>query len=256
MSSILNSAERAGNYTDVNNYVMARHIIAYNTVKNVIGKKVLELGCGTGYGMRQLAPLVDTYIGLDKFTNPNAEVPQNAAVFTADFPNLQNIASNSFDSIICFQVIEHIQDDVKLVTEAARILKPGGKLYLTTPNILTTLTRNPYHIREYTPTQMANTIAKGFTNFTVKGVYGNQKVMAYYNANKASVQKILKWDVLKLEKNLPAALIKIPYNVMNNFNRKKLYNSSTDLTASITADDFFIDTVNDACLDYFVIAEK
>ena len=53
-----------------------------------------------------------------------------------------------------FQVIEHIKDDEKFVQEIHRVLKPGGKLILTTPNILMSLSRNPWHIREYNPTEM------------------------------------------------------------------------------------------------------
>ena len=50
---------------------------------------------------------------------------------------------NSIDFVVTFQVIEHIKDDEKFVQEIHRVLKPGGKLILTTPNILMSLSRNP-----------------------------------------------------------------------------------------------------------------
>ncbi len=256
MLSFLNTAERAGKFVDINNYVLNRHVIAYNSAKQYIGKVVLELGCGNGYGMKLLADQVDAYIGIDKYTTINPPMASKTAIFKAELPLLDNIGDNSFDSAICFQVIEHIEDDKTLLKEIKRVLKPGGKLLLTTPNILTTLTRNPYHVREYTPTEMKNVVATAFDNFEIKGVYGNEKVMKYYNANKESVAKILKWDIFKLEKNLPAGLVKIPYNIMNNLNRKKLYDASADLTSSITADDFYLDTLTDEALDYFVIGTK
>jgi 2-polyprenyl-3-methyl-5-hydroxy-6-metoxy-1,4-benzoquinol methylase len=40
----------------------------------------------------------------------------------------------TFDQIICFEVIEHIKDDKAVVKALAHMLKPGGKLLLTTPN--------------------------------------------------------------------------------------------------------------------------
>ncbi len=44
-----------------------------------------------------------------------------------------NAPGNSYDTIICYHVLEHIHDDTKAISELYRILKPGGKLILQTP---------------------------------------------------------------------------------------------------------------------------
>ena len=49
-----------------------------------------------------------------------------------EIPPLHNIESNSIDYVVTFQVIEHIQDDNYFLEEIYRVLKPGGKLLLTT----------------------------------------------------------------------------------------------------------------------------
>lgn len=256
MLGILNSAERAGNFTDINSYVLNRHVFAYETAKQYMGKTVLEAGCGNGYGMRMLSQYADLYIGLDKFVTEGMEIPKNAAVFKAMFPSLQNIGDNLFDTVICFQVIEHIEEDAKLLAEIKRVLKPGGKLLMTTPNIKTSLTRNPYHIREYTCAGMQQLISAQFSNFTIEGVYGNELVMRYYTANKKSVEAITKWDVLNLQHRLPAALLKLPYNLLNNLNRKSLLKNNTQDTSNIRFTDFYLDKLSEDCLDYFVVATK
>ncbi|WP_225980122.1 class I SAM-dependent methyltransferase [Pseudobacter ginsenosidimutans] len=64
-------------------------------------------------------------------------------------PALSTFSDESFDTIICFQVIEHISYDHALMREMKRVLKNGGVICLTTPNRRMSLPRNPFHIREY-----------------------------------------------------------------------------------------------------------
>ena len=103
---------------------------------------------------------------------------------------------------------------------------------------------------------MKEIISTSFSNVKVKGVFGNQKVMTYYNANKISVQKIRRWDILKLEKNLPRFLLQVPYDILNRMNRYKLQDKNANLVQDIKFTDYFIDDVSDECLDFFCIATK
>ena len=101
------------------------------------------------------------YIGVDKFeTNiPKLVRDNNDIIFhKMEIPPLDNIEANSIDFVVTFQVIEHIEDDNYFLKEIYRVLKPGVKLLLTTPNKLMSLSRNPWHIREYSPTEMKNII--------------------------------------------------------------------------------------------------
>ena len=91
---------------------------------------------------------------------------------------------DSFDSIVSFQVIEHLEDDELFIKEIYRILKPGVIALLTTPNRKMTLSRNPWHIREYTADELSNLCLKYFKQVEMKGIKGNKKVMEYYLRNK------------------------------------------------------------------------
>jgi 2-polyprenyl-3-methyl-5-hydroxy-6-metoxy-1,4-benzoquinol methylase len=145
------------------------------------------------------------------------------------------------DSIVSFQVIEHIKDDLAYLKEIYRILKPGGVALISTPNIKKTLTRNPWHIREYTPSEFKNLISKVFTNFQLKGIDGSDKFYKYYEKNKLSVQKFKKFDIFNLENRLPLSLYQIPYDILNRINRDKLNEKNSKLVEDISIDDFFSD---------------
>ncbi|MGH7934120.1 MAG: class I SAM-dependent methyltransferase, partial [Candidatus Binataceae bacterium] len=51
----------------------------------------------------------------------------------ADLRRLDHLELGTFDQVICFETIEHILDDRKLIADLARLLEPGGRLLLTTP---------------------------------------------------------------------------------------------------------------------------
>lgn len=258
MSSILQTAERSSHLDPSENVIFQRHLIAYKEAAKLISGTVLEVGSGEGYGIMELASKAEKYIAIDKYDSPIEEElkDQNKVEFhQMNVPPLK-FDDNSVDYVVTFQVIEHIQDDEKFVKEIHRVLKPGGKLILTTPNILMSLSRNPWHIREYNPTEMKDILRTSFTDINMKGVYGNEKVMKYYEENKKSVENIRKWDILNLEKNLPRWLLQIPYDILNRFNRHKLQDNNEKLVDGVKYTDYSIKAMNDTCLDYFCIATK
>ena len=83
--------------------------------------------------------------------------------------------------------------------EIYRVLKSGEKVILTTLNMMISLTRNPWHTREYTPEQMGDVLKSSFDNYELNGVFGNDKVMDYYKKNKESVRKNTRFDILNMQ---------------------------------------------------------
>jgi len=258
MIALLKTSERTNNLSHINNYVFQRHLFAYKAISQVYlrGKKVLELGCGEGYGMELLSGPTEMYVAVDKKRPAAVSFNNNMQFRQCQLPWLSHLPDNSFDTILCFQVIEHIKNDHLLLKEIKRVLKPGGSFFLTTPNKLTSLTRNPFHIREYLPNEMQALIAASFNTCTVQGIYGNNTVMKYYAANQKSVERITRYDVLNLQYHLPAFLLKGAYSLLNNYNRFTLARRTPDITANINYDDFYLDDLKDTCLDYFVMAMK
>ena len=241
------------------NPIHQRLFKAYIVAKDFVFGNLLEIGCGEGRGVHVLAPLVKHYHGLDKIGEILDRLKDKFPEFTfeqAIIPPLDGLDDNSFDSLVSFQVIEHIQDDKKYLEEIYRVLKPGGMAVISTPNIRFSLTRNPWHIREYTPSQLKTLCDSIFDKVETKGIGGNSKVWDYYAANKQSVKKITRWDMLNLQYRLPAGLLKIPYEILNRVNRNKLHQKQGKSVEEIGHEDYLLVDDPENALDLFYILYK
>ncbi len=251
----MQTAERSSGHDPSEQVIYTRCLYAYKAASEIVKGNIIELGSGEGYGIQLLAPIAQQYLAVDKF-DTDISGHANVEFRKQLLPSLAGIADNSFDFAVTFQVIEHIQDDTTFISEIHRVLKPGGKLLLTTPNRLMSLTRNPWHIREYTAEELASHVGKSFGEVEVKGVFGSQVVMEYHDRNKASVQRITRFDILKLQYRLPRQLLQIPYDIMNRFNRRRLLSGNTEIVNKVSLSDFFLKNTTENCFDLFVIATK
>ncbi|MCS6820979.1 MAG: class I SAM-dependent methyltransferase [Microscillaceae bacterium] len=241
------------------NPIHQRLLFAYLKAVPWIRGNVLEIGCGAGRGLELLIDHADSFTAIDKnkalLQQLQLKYPQVDFIHQ-HIPPLRNIPSNTFDVVISFQVIEHIHQDDLFVQEIHRVLKKGGKAILTTPNKLLSLSRNPWHVREYTAQELEKLVFPYFTKIEKMGVQGNAKVLNYYQENKKSVERIMRWDLLNAQYWLPRQVLQIPYELLNRFNRRKLYKQNLQLVSDITTEDYFL--VQDATnsLDLFYVLTK
>lgn len=253
----IQTAERVSHKDQSDNFVFQRSVLAYHKAAEMVSGDVLEIGTGSGYGVEIIAPKVNKFVSVDKFdTGVSLDGFNNVELIQMTIPPFKGIKDNSFDFVITFQVIEHIQDDNAFVKEIHRVLKPGGKLIITTPNKKMSLTRNPWHIREYTVQELDTLLKKFFSKIDKLSVRGIGKAVQYYDENRESVKKFTRWDILNLQYILPRQLLQIPYDILNRMNRRKMLNDNSSLVTQITMDDFIVDPADDTCLDLFYIAEK
>lgn len=237
------------------NFVFQRSVLAYHYAAEIISGDVLEIGTGTGYGVEILAPKCKRFITVDKFLDPSVPQVENVEQHQMVVPPI-GFESGSFDFVVSFQVIEHIKNDTQFVREVARVLRPGGKFIVSTPNAPMSLTRNPWHIREYTAEELQNLLSISFSTITPAGVVGNQKIMEYYEKNRQGVERITRFDILDLQHRLPRQLLQIPYDILNRINRRRLLKKNTELTTSIEMTDYSVSSATDQSFDLLFVAEK
>lgn len=250
----LKTAERVSqDVTD--NFVYRRSRLAYMAAAELVGGEVLEIGTGTGYGIEIIAPHTTRFTTLDKHRSPKVNtLPRGVEFREVKVPPLP-FDDQTFDYVVSFQVIEHIKRDKEFVREVYRVLKRGGRFIVTTPNRPMSLTRNPWHVREYTSDEL-KALLSDFASVEARGVYGNDKVMAYYERNRESVRRIMRFDILKMQWWLPRWLLQLPYDILNRINRRSLHSRNRELTEGIREDDYDIREVGDSCFDLFYIAQK
>ena len=251
----INTAERVSREAS-DNFVFQRSLLAYHAAAERIAGDVLEIGTGAGYGIEVVAPKAQRFVTLDKH-RPAAELLdrsdvefRQAVVPPLEFPEA------SFDCVISFQVIEHIRDDRQFVREIHRVLRPGGRFIVTTPNAPMSLTRNPWHVREYTADELRQLLGSCFASVEALGVFGNEQVAAYYEKNRRGVVRITRFDPLDLQHRLPRWMLQIPYDLLNRLNRRRLLRENNDLTTSIRMEDYRLGPAAEGCYDLFFIATK
>jgi len=114
------------------------HLQRYRLAAKQIGsgKKVLDLGCGTGYGSFMLYDHGNEVTGTDISSDAIAYAQKKySGPHYICCPAENIVAGNDYyDAVTSFEVIEHVQEAKKVLKEICRVLKSGGDLFISTPN--------------------------------------------------------------------------------------------------------------------------
>lgn len=257
MKSVITAERVSRDASD--NFVFQRSLLAYYKAAERVSGNLLEIGTGTGYGIEVVAPHTTKFTTIDKHLDSSLKEIDlkglNVEFKEANVPPIP-FPDNSFDSVISFQVIEHIKNDALFVSEVYRVLKPGGKFIVSTPNREMSLTRNPWHVREYSLQEFHTLLSSHFKDIEKLGVDGNERIMHYYEKNREGVRAITRFDILNLQYRLPRWMLQIPYDLMNRLNRRRLLKGNNELTRSIKMEDYSLVEAHQRCFDWFFIATK
>jgi SAM-dependent methyltransferase len=101
--------------------------------------RVLEVGFGYGQYSRELARHVTQLVAVDcdpRLLSIGSTLPDNVELRIADLGRTEfasTVGEDSFDSVVCINVLEHIEDDLAALQSLFRVLRPGGNLLLFVP---------------------------------------------------------------------------------------------------------------------------
>ncbi len=143
-----------GTWSELSAY---EHLPRYDyAARLAVGARVLDFGCGTGYGANRLALAADSVLAVDlderALAYASSHHQRGNLQFARNADLGVSLAAAQFDLITCFEVIEHIPaaEQASLVAQFARLLTPDGILLISTPNPAVTALYgdNPYHLHE------------------------------------------------------------------------------------------------------------
>ena len=232
---------------------------AYTLLYNKNLGDTLEIGCGEGYGVEIYKSKVKKLYLIDKSAGNLETIKQknpDCSILKSKVPPLINIPNESFDTVISFQVIEHIKDYDYFLREIHRVLKSGGTAYISTPNKEKTIVKNPWHFKEFNYQELVESIEPIFNDYSISGIEGNSKTEKYYNKSNQRVAQIISIDIFNLINVLPNVLLRIPYEILNRVNRLLLLKKNDSLINSISTEDYVLKPYNSKTLDFFCELKK
>jgi SAM-dependent methyltransferase len=162
----------------VNDDLWAEHIARYAFAARLSEQaRVLDIGCGTGYGTAELAQHARSATGIDVAAEAigyaRAHYPLVNATFLAASATALPFSPASFDLITAFEVIEHLDNWHELLIEARRLLHADGIFLVSTPNKLYYAESrasdgpNPFHSHEFEFVEFRDALAAVFPKVTI-----------------------------------------------------------------------------------------
>lgn len=174
------TGERTVPGIDAENYWFRRHEVAYEHIRaRCRGRRLLEAGSGEGYGAAMLAEVAASVTCVDYDESAVAHTRRRYPQLIVHQGNLIDLplAADSVDTVVNFQVIEHLWDQPGFVAECHRVVRPAGELLMSTPNRITfspgrDTPLNPFHTRELHAAELTELLVDGgFEVVAMLGVY-------------------------------------------------------------------------------------
>ena len=159
---------------------LARYQFALRTVNNS-DIKVLDFGCGSGYGSKILKEKYNDVVSFDVY--PDGYSPKGLDVVN----ETTSFEENMFDMITCFEVIEHVDDAMQhsLMQDLYKWIKPNGSLFISTVRKMDpppTENRKIEHVKELSYQELYDHCSKHFHNVYTFGQV-DQVISTFYPEN-------------------------------------------------------------------------
>lgn len=265
--TLLNTHERAlplHSGQSLEDYLIyLKHIALYKFVRSFCERKrVLDLGCGEGYGSDELSRGAHWVVAADyswetvaharaKYTQPNI------AFVVCDAQQLPFV-DNTFDMVISFEVIEHIPIVPHYLREIRRVAIATGYAILSTPNRVLRLLPfqkpwNRFHLREYDAHGLRNSVAAYFAQVDVRGITAIPAILEI-EQQRVKQNPFIAYPKMVARLILPAVL----YNRLRDFKHRWMRlpaKPRQPWSNQYTVDDFIINDDLNHCINLIAVGQ-
>ena len=160
--------------------VYLKHLALYKFVLSYTARKrVLDLGCGEGYGSDALAHSARLVVAVDRdgaaVTHARQKYVRANLTFVVCDAQALPFRDEGFETVVSFEVIEHISKVRQYLEEIKRVNTATGSVIISTPNRLLRLLPfqkpwNRYHLREYDARGLARAVGAVFSCVQMRGI--------------------------------------------------------------------------------------
>jgi len=182
--------------------MIARHFCAYRFAqKYCLNKRVLDFGCGEGYGANYLSENARevTAMDYDKGVVDYAKEKYkkgNLIFYAASAEEISAFSNNKFGVITCFQAIEHIPDAGRFLEDIKGLLEDGGVFICSTCNKLdasphSDVPANKFHVREYLYDEFRSSLMAHFGAVDMYGLKRGARLNFYRRLKKIGLFNFL-----------------------------------------------------------------
>lgn len=155
------------------------HLHRYRFAREFVnGKTVLDLACGEGYGSYLLSEDARAVVGvdIDDLCIQHASrkyARENLKFLLGSMTEIPVPGRHVFDVVVCFEAIEHTDEQERLMAEVKRVLKDEGVFVVSTPNKAIYSdqegARNPFHVKELYFDELKALLSSYFGNVVFYG---------------------------------------------------------------------------------------
>ena len=140
-------------------------------------RDVLDIACGEGYGSSLVAAVARKVIGVDiddvSIRHAASRYPAPNLSFRVGSATAIPLDDRSIDVVVSFETLEHLREQREMLSECVRVLRPDGRLLISSPNKLVYSDArgvvNPYHVRELYFDEFRDLLAEFFPEIRLYG---------------------------------------------------------------------------------------
>ncbi len=224
--------------------LLAFHDAGYREVATRLGTGVVvDVGCGVGDETARLADPGRLVVGAD-YSAPTmqaagAEHRADAGLrWVASDGSRLGVRSASVNYIVSSHILEHFTNPALHVAELARVLRPDGTAFVITPNAPADF-ENPFHVYLFEPEHLVSLLSLFFEDVACLGLEGDDALHADFASRRASGEKLLRLDVLKLRHRMPRRMYVWSYERVLPLVYSALGGERTGIGSGLSESNFF-----------------